>query len=381
MAFSQLAIKISNTSKFTGGEEADWDTWISRFETRFADVEDKTLAGILLDVLDGTALDVCTKLGKEAYTDYKKLKLTLQSKYGKTSNPRRALAELRCTRQALGESSEAFADRVLVLTKQAYPGFNDQQVQTSALEHFMCGLSDLKLQEKLHARDDVASLDAAVDLSRSYRDKEATLMSMRNVADVDPTALTASKTVYRGGEKSDQGEDLTLLSVVEELRQGLEDIKTQVHKMNGTKTGVEAVALVSNVAISPILGATVPGSLRRVAPLREMGRHYIFRKHLFSARDVGGSATTCLNAGELLSKPVALVLSTLRELQSALAAGDKVTGPPSVVKFLPGITCHHHGYMRPSGQNRVQRLPHHPHPHHGRRETVGDWSCRASTSQ
>ena len=230
MAFSQLAIKISNTSKFTGGEEADWDTWISRFETRFADVEDKTLAGILLDVLDGTALDVCTKLGKEAYTDYKKLKLTLQSKYGKTSNPRRALAELRCTRQALGESSEAFADRVLVLTKQAYPGFNDQQVQTSALEHFMCGLSDLKLQEKLHARDDVASLDAAVDLSRSYRDKEATLMSMRNVADVDPTALTASKTVYRGGEKSDQGEDPTLLSVVEELRQGLEDIKTQVHK-------------------------------------------------------------------------------------------------------------------------------------------------------
>ena len=70
---SDLSMRIHNTTKFGGNKEENWETWIFRFETRFSNVDEKTLSSVLLDVLDGAALDVCGKLDKEARRDYKKI--------------------------------------------------------------------------------------------------------------------------------------------------------------------------------------------------------------------------------------------------------------------------------------------------------------------
>ena len=175
MSDSRLSVRIANTVKFTGCEGDEWESWVARFETRFADEKEEVWASILRDVLNGVALDVCAKLGVKACTDYGKLKSALQEKFGKIRDARQAYAELRRVQQGPGESAEACGERVMKLTRCANPGATEKQLQTTALEHFMCGLSDLALQERLHNRDGIISLDLAVMAANKYQKKEAVL--------------------------------------------------------------------------------------------------------------------------------------------------------------------------------------------------------------
>ena len=231
MSDTRLSMRIAGTSKFTGREGEDWESWIARFETRFGDEENDSLAGILRDVLDGAALDVCTKLGTKDCKDYKNVKKALQEKFAKTTGPRHAHAELRHVQQAPGESAEHFGGRVLKLTRSANPEATEKQLQAAALEHFMCGLSDLSLQERLHARNDIVSLDVAVMAANIYQEKEAVLASMRatqgHVAAAAASPMAAPVRSETGVQNSDCTE---VLSIVDELKQEVIGIKKQLQE-------------------------------------------------------------------------------------------------------------------------------------------------------
>ena len=58
----ELAVKITNTTKFTGHDGDDWETWIRRLEARFQGVNDSKWVAILRDVIDGAALGVYGQL-------------------------------------------------------------------------------------------------------------------------------------------------------------------------------------------------------------------------------------------------------------------------------------------------------------------------------
>ena len=85
----------------------------------------------------------------------------------------------RHAQQAPGESAEAFGERILKLARSAHPEATEKQLQATALEHFMCGLSDLTLQERLPNRDDIVSLNTAIVAANNYQKKEAILAYMR----------------------------------------------------------------------------------------------------------------------------------------------------------------------------------------------------------
>ena len=227
---TELSMKIHNTTKFSGRTGEDWETWIIRFETRFDDLENDKLAGVLRDVLDGAALDVCGSLDKTARKDYKSLKSALQKKFGIVSNARRANAELRQLHQSAAENTEAFAERVRKLTNLANPEMTSAQLDKTAVEHFLCGLRDLKLQERLHNNEAVLSLKQAVEMCQKLEEKELTLTAMRTTAGHDAMTLTAADQSSTDGaqENSKDGQTSQILAMVGKLRSEIRDIKTQI---------------------------------------------------------------------------------------------------------------------------------------------------------
>lgn len=235
MSETRLAMSIANTAKFAGRGGDDWDRWITHFEARFGDQDQSNLAYILRDVLDGAALDVYCKLGQDARKDYQKIKAALQTKYGKSSDPRQALAELRHAQQGPLENAESFADRVLTLTQKANPEMKEKEIQKIALNYFLCGLSDLALQEKLHARDDVISLDVAVMAANKYKEREAVLSAMRTTQK-DDGVMAARQVPFPDGSATHEqsSPDTKILKAVGMLQKEVEDIKMQLKEKNTT---------------------------------------------------------------------------------------------------------------------------------------------------
>ena len=231
---SELYMKIHNTQKFSGLKDESWETWIFRFETRFSELDEANLATVLLDVLDGTVLDVCGKLGRDERKSYKNLKGALQKKFGANVDPRRANAELRQVRQQPGEGTEAFADRVRKLTNIANPGLSSTQLDQAALEHFLCGLSDRKLQEKLHNNDAVLSLQQAIQVAQKVQEKETTLTVMRTLGGQDTQSVMPSSyaTVSEGQRNmGDNRTDTTeVLAMIGELRDEIREVKAQMKR-------------------------------------------------------------------------------------------------------------------------------------------------------
>ena len=227
---TELSMKIHNTTKFSGRTGEDWETWIARFETRFDDLEHDKLAGVLRDVLDGAALDVCGSLDKTTRKDYKSLKSALQRKFGIVSNTRRANAELRQLHQSAAESTDAFSERVQKLTNSANPDMTSAQLDKTALEHFLCGLRDLKLQEILHNNEAVLSLKQAVEICQKLEEKKLTLSAMRTTAGHDAMTLTAADQSSTAGARQNSKDDETsqILAMVGELRNEIRGIKSQM---------------------------------------------------------------------------------------------------------------------------------------------------------
>ena len=227
---TELYMKIHNTTKFSGRKEENWETWITRFETRFGDVDETNLASVLLDVLDGAALDACGKLSKDERKTYKAVKSVLQKKFGACVDTRRANAELRQIRQLPGENAEAFANRVRKLTNVANPGLSSTQIDQAALEHFLCGLSDLRLQEKLHNDDTVLSLQKAEEVAQRLQEKDITLTAMRTAGGPDTAAVASVKQTPENETQQSTSSNQTaeILAMVGELKNELNEVKSQI---------------------------------------------------------------------------------------------------------------------------------------------------------
>lgn len=187
-----LAMRVAGSPKFTGSSHENLGKWLSHFELRFRDVPDEDLAKVLIDLLDGTALDLCTRLSKKELTDYETIKKALQSRFGEETVALQAYAELSQATQKPGESAEEFGDRILELAGKAYPGASLKQKQDSSLKQFICGLTDGKLQGKLIARDDVNSMEDAIQVAKSYRTRAGILEAMRNKTE-SGVAMTAQR--------------------------------------------------------------------------------------------------------------------------------------------------------------------------------------------
>ena len=135
-----------------------------------------------------------------------------------------AHAELRHAQQAPGESAEAFGEIILKLARSAHPEATAKQLQATALEHFMCMLSDLTLQERLHNRDDIVSLNTAIVAANNYK-KEAILASMRTTQG-SSMAMAACQTKPPSRRVADtQGHNSKeMISVIDELKKEVKEL-------------------------------------------------------------------------------------------------------------------------------------------------------------
>lgn len=224
MTTPELAVKISNTTKFWGRTDENWEQWVSRFEARFRDVKDAEKRQALVEVLDGAALDAYAKLEEDVIQDYAKVKAALQTKFGKTVHPREAHAELRQIKQRPGETEEAFGDRILDLMVKASPGLAKKQLQTQALHHFLCGLNDVSLQENLNNRDDIVSLQSAIEVANKCREKATVLKAIRASSGGDVVMATRQMNVP---DVTSEGA-ASLAEKIDELRGEINTLKGQI---------------------------------------------------------------------------------------------------------------------------------------------------------
>ena len=175
----RLCLRVASNPKFSGQGNESWEKWLSHFELRFSEVEKAQRSGILIDLLEGIALDECAKLTSKGLQNYETLKNTLQDRFGSKVDTLQAYAELAQAKQQPGEGVEAFGDRIMRLVENAFPNTSTIQKQEHGVKQFVCGLADERLQEKLIAKDDLVSLNDAVKVARQLRVKENVLDAVR----------------------------------------------------------------------------------------------------------------------------------------------------------------------------------------------------------
>ena len=73
----RLCLRVASIPKFSGQGNASWKTWLFHFEQRVSEVEKGQRSGILIDLLEGIALDKCAKLTSKELQNYEMLKSTL----------------------------------------------------------------------------------------------------------------------------------------------------------------------------------------------------------------------------------------------------------------------------------------------------------------
>ena len=162
MEHQRLSLQVASNPKFSGRGGESWEKWLSHFELRFRNVEEKQRGGILIDLLEGVALDECAKLTAKELQDYDAIKKSLCDRFGGEVDTLQAYAELAQAKQEPGEGVEAFGDRIMELIEKSFPSASPVQKQEHGVKQFVCGLTDERLQEKLIAKDDLVSLKKAV---------------------------------------------------------------------------------------------------------------------------------------------------------------------------------------------------------------------------
>lgn len=224
----RLALRVASNSKFSGQSDENWEKWLSHFELRFRDVEKEQRGGILIDLLDGVALDECAKLASKELQDYDTIKKSLQDRFGGEVDTLQAYAELAQARQEPGEGVEAFGDRVMELLEKSFPSASPVQKQEHGLKQFVCGLSDEKLQEKLIAKDKVVSLKAAVQVAKQLKAKENVLEAVRGKK-AGGVAMTACQGRAPSRTREDEDSELNWT-----------EMKTQLTQIQSTIAQLEA---------------------------------------------------------------------------------------------------------------------------------------------
>lgn len=239
MDAKRLAMRVASSPKFSGCGGESWEKWLSRFELRFRDVEEADKPTVLIDLLDGTALDVCARLNQKELEDYEKIKNTLKDRFGENVVALQAYAELGQAEQRPGEDIEAFGDRILELVEKAYPTGSSKQKQDSGLKQFICGLSDKDLQEKLIAKDGLVSMEGAVQEAKSYRTKACALEAMR--AKREGGLAMAARAQQPSFTQNYGSESDTALSIAQ-MKMQLDQIQDTIKKLEARTSRAESQA-------------------------------------------------------------------------------------------------------------------------------------------
>ena len=175
----RLSLRVASNSKFSGRGGESWEKWLSHFELRFRDVEKNERSGILIDLLEGIALDECAKLTPKELQNYDSITKTLKERFEGDIDTLQAYAELAQAKQGPGEGVEDFGDRIMHLIEKTFPEAPLAQKQEHGVKQFVCGLTDERLQEKLIAKDDLVSLKKAVQVAKQLKVKENVLEAVR----------------------------------------------------------------------------------------------------------------------------------------------------------------------------------------------------------
>ena len=187
------------------------------------------------------------------------------------------------------------------LARSAHPEATEKQLQATALEHFMCGLSDLTLQERLHNRDDIVSLNTAIVAANNYQKKEAVLASMRTTQG-SSMAMAACQTKPPSRRVADtQGHNSKeMISVIDELKKEVKELQMQLQGAKagehraGKEQGCYQCGNITHFKRDcPILGRS---RQQEAQPLLEQDQNVRVKISLI-AKDVTEKATGCQNAG------------------------------------------------------------------------------------
>ena len=129
------------------GKLGEWDNWYHKFTT-IADTcvwSDQQRLFKMTSALQGNAVTVHRNLPREVTSNYSQLCIAFKERYGKEDLATKSAlrVDLTSIRQESDEDVQAFADRVLALTIDAYPAETPiKQLQLYAVEFFINGCRD-----------------------------------------------------------------------------------------------------------------------------------------------------------------------------------------------------------------------------------------------
>ena len=110
---------------------------------------------------------------------------------------------------------------------------SSEQLDQAALQHFLCGLCDLKLQERLHNNDTIQTLHKAEEVAQKWQEKDLTLTAMRTSAGPDIVTAVSSSDAQ---PLTEDGQTTDILAVIGESRNELRDMKTQINRKQNSNT-------------------------------------------------------------------------------------------------------------------------------------------------
>ena len=128
--------------QFTGDGKLSWDNFIFQFE-RVAKEQKwskRKEVSKFLDCLSEKALDYARKM--DEHKSYRKLKAKMADRFDIRTDPSITRKELQTLKMVSEESLENFAQRVLFLTMDAFPGAKEGTIQQMAIEVFLRGVTD-----------------------------------------------------------------------------------------------------------------------------------------------------------------------------------------------------------------------------------------------
>jgi len=148
------AIEQSSKAKIkvpTFDGEIPWELYKSQFEVaaHLNGWNEELKAGNLIVSLRGAAQQLLFNIANEDKWNYQKLIEVLEQQFGQTHLVPIKRRELKYHCQARGENLQVFASEVLKLARQAYPGATLATIEQTALEAFVDGIFNFKVQSQV----------------------------------------------------------------------------------------------------------------------------------------------------------------------------------------------------------------------------------------
>ena len=121
------------------GKPNEWDSFIFHFRkiAHYHQWSESEKRNRLLTCLRGKAVTFIRGKSKKTYSTYRRLRDTLDARFGHLELPSTARRHLATIKQEEAESLEDFADRVLIKASEAYPYIPDEALQSIATESFL----------------------------------------------------------------------------------------------------------------------------------------------------------------------------------------------------------------------------------------------------